>query len=107
MGAGVVVRNRLLRGFGDRIYRYVGAAIGFLAEGDGAGFERKKRVILAHADIDAGMPGRAALTNDDVARNDGFAAELLHAEALGFANRDRCATNRQLSCVPSGCSFAP
>src|SRR5690606_3614910 len=35
-------------------------------------------------DIGAGMPLGAALTNDDVARNDGFAAELLHAEALGF-----------------------
>lgn len=41
MGAGVVVRNRLLRCFRDRIYRYERTTIGFFAERDGAGFERE------------------------------------------------------------------
>src|SRR3546814_10580142 len=41
-------------------------------------------VILAHADVLAGMHLGAALADDDIARNDGLAAELLDAEALGL-----------------------
>src|SRR5690606_41050534 len=39
-------------------------------------------MVLAHADVDARVPLGTALTNEDVAWNDGFAAELLHAKAL-------------------------
>src|SRR3546814_5969238 len=39
-------------------------------------------VVAAHADIGAGMELGAALAHQDVAGDDGFAAELLHAEAL-------------------------
>jgi hypothetical protein len=42
---------------------------------------RKERVVFAHADIGTGMPFGAALTDDDVAGNDGLVAEALHAEA--------------------------
>ena len=38
------------------------------------------RIVLAHADIFAGLPLGAALTDDDVAGDHMFAAELLDAE---------------------------
>ena len=44
--------------------------------------EREKRVVLAHADVFAGVELGAALTNEDVARKNAFATEALHAEAL-------------------------
>ena len=46
--------------------------------------QRKLGVILAHADVRAGVPFGAALTHDAVAGASGFAAELLDAEALAF-----------------------
>src|SRR6187551_1543261 len=49
-------------------------------EGNAAVDEREQGMILAHADIGARIEFRAALTHQDVARNDDFAAELLHAE---------------------------
>jgi len=42
-------------------------------------------VIAAEADIAAGLELRSALTQNDVARNDGFAAEFFHAEAFADA----------------------
>ena len=39
-------------------------------------------VIRAHADVETGVPGRAALTRNDVAGNHDFPAERLDAEAL-------------------------
>ena len=47
-----------------------------------AGGLGEQGVVRADADIGAGMPLGAALAHDDVARNDGFRTELLHAEAL-------------------------
>ena len=52
------------------------------AERHGAFIEGVKRVVLAHADADAGVPTGAALTDDDIARDGDLAAEELHAEAL-------------------------
>src|SRR5690606_30671981 len=71
----------------NRVHRHVGSAVGFLLERDRAGFQRKQRMILAKADIGAGMPLGAALTNEDVAGEHGLAAELLHAKAsaIGIA----------------------
>ena len=46
--------------------------------------ESKEGVILAHADVIARVPLRAALTNDDVAGARALAAEELHAQALAF-----------------------
>jgi len=40
----------------------------------------KNRVIAAHAYSGAGMHGRATLADEDIAGNDGLAAEFLHAE---------------------------
>ncbi|SOR27522.1 protein of unknown function [Methylorubrum extorquens] len=73
-------RPPLLRGLGQRHYGYeIAAAPGLelhLARDEG-----EQGVVLAHADIRAGMPLRAALAHDDVARNHGLGAELLDAEA--------------------------
>jgi hypothetical protein len=46
--------------------------------------ECKQRVIDTDADIVAGVPLRATLTNEDVAAANGFTTELLHAKALAF-----------------------
>ena len=51
-----------------------------LAEGDGAGDGCEDRVIPAEAHTLSGMHHRAALADDDVAGDDGFAAEVLDAE---------------------------
>src|SRR5204862_2667593 len=46
--------------------------------------EREDRVIRAHADVAAGMPLGAVLTDDDVAGDDLLAAELLHTLVFGI-----------------------
>jgi hypothetical protein len=56
----------------------------FRAEGNLAGDLCKQCVVLAHADIRAGMNLRAALTDDDAARRNQLSAEALHAEPLGI-----------------------
>ena len=60
------------------------AALLFL-KADDAGDEGKKGVVAAHADVFAGIPPRAALADDDVARDDGVAAKFFHAESLAVA----------------------
>ena len=62
-------------------------------------------MVRADADIDAGMPLGAALTNDDVAGDDASRRRTSSRRGAWIQNRDRCATNRQLSCVPSVFSF--
>jgi len=56
----------------------------FVFELDFAVGERKQCVIDTDADIVAGVPLRAALTDEDVAATNGFTTELLHAKALAF-----------------------
>ena len=51
----------------------------------GAGDGGEKRVIRAHADVAAGVELRAALSDDNHARRDLLAAELLAAEAAQLA----------------------
>ena len=43
---------------------------------------RIKRMILATSDIDAGVEFSASLAYQDITRNNGFAAKLLHAQAF-------------------------
>src|SRR3546814_470116 len=64
-----------------RYERATGLAVVELHMAVGGG---EQGVILAHADVLAGMHLGAALADDDIARNDGLAAELLDAEALGL-----------------------
>src|SRR5688572_24243565 len=60
-----------------------GVAFGaLLRELHAAILEREQRVVRADADVRAGAHLRAALADEDVAREDSFAAELLHAQAL-------------------------
>src|SRR5688500_5888764 len=54
------------------------------AEANVAADQREQRVVLAHADVHAGVQRRTALTNDDAACADRLAAEDLDAEALRF-----------------------
>jgi hypothetical protein len=60
------------------------------------------RVIFAHVDVNAWVPLGATLADDDVARNDNFATELLYAEAL--AARIATVFNGSLSFLMSHCS---
>src|SRR5690606_17943734 len=63
------------------------------AERHGAVHECVNGVILAQADAGAGVPLGAALADDDVAGDDSFATELLHAEttASGITTVAGCA----------------
>lgn len=54
---------------------------------DGAVNEGVERVVLARADVVAGVELRAALTNDDAASVDGCIAENLHAKTLRLESR--------------------
>jgi hypothetical protein len=49
-------------------------------EADSAIGRGKEGVVFAHADIRAGMPFGAALTNNDVAGDNLLIAETLHAQ---------------------------
>lgn len=46
--------------------------------------EGEERVVFAHADVRTGVILRAALAQDDIARDDALAAELLHAQTLAL-----------------------
>src|SRR5688500_8045284 len=68
----------------NRFYVDVFATKLAVAETDATVRKRKKGMVLAQADVRPRVPARAALTHDDVSAANRFAAELLHAEALGF-----------------------
>src|SRR5690606_19159105 len=72
----------LFRCFLNRVYRYIGSAVGFTRKRDRTCLRGKQGMVAAHADVHAWVPGRAALTRNDVARNDDLAAELLDTKAL-------------------------
>src|SRR5258707_3221659 len=73
-----VLLGRSLR---HRIDGYEDAAFGFGSVLDVSGNECKQRVILAHADVVAGMPLGAALAHENIAGKRVLAAEQLHAKA--------------------------
>src|SRR3712207_4478904 len=75
--------RRLLCGLLGRYNRYKGSAL-TRQESDSAIGRGKEGVVFAHADIGAGMPFRAALTNNDVASNHLLIAELLDAKTTAF-----------------------
>src|SRR6185437_2456646 len=70
-----------LLGFGLG-HGHVGAVTSLGDELHVAGLEREEGVVAAHAYVLARPVFGAALAHDDVAGEHGFAAELLHAEAL-------------------------
>src|SRR6056297_3252996 len=80
-----VVRVGLLCSLRARKNRNERSALETPVKGDVAVGHGEDRVILAHADTLARPPLGAALAHDDVARDDGFATELLHAEAAAGA----------------------
>ena len=59
---------------------YVGAAFSFRCELNLSIDEREQRMILAGADITAGVPFGAALARKDIAGEHDFAASRLQAE---------------------------
>src|SRR5689334_3092628 len=70
------------RSIRHRAYRNERAAIAFGVKLDMAFDLGKESMIGTHADIEAGMPGGAALTRDDVAGNHMLATKGLDAKAL-------------------------
>ena len=99
-GPRFLVHRLLGRSLRHRNNRHVFAAFGFGSELNLSIDEREQRVILAEADIAAGMPFGAALARDDVAGKHDLAAGLLQAEAPARASRGRCVKIRLLSCAP-------
>ena len=71
----------LFGGFGHHVDRDIFAAKLAVVESDAAVGGGEQRVVLAHADVGAGVPLGAALANDDVARDDALTAGLFDAEA--------------------------
>src|ERR1700691_5441860 len=75
--------HRLLgRGFRHRNNRYESAAVGFCTKLNMTFDLGEQRMVSAHADIKAGMPGGAGLTRDDVAGDHMLATIGLDSEAL-------------------------
>ena len=56
-----------------------------LVEKDSASHESEDGVVTAKTDVTAWNPLRATLAEDDVATDDGFAAEFLDAKTLALA----------------------
>src|SRR5688572_12975817 len=70
---------------GDRVDRHEGLAlVAALVEADRAVAQGEQRVVLAGADVDAGVEAAADLAHEDVARAHDLAAELLDATSLGL-----------------------
>jgi len=63
-----------------REYRYENAVFGFRAKLNFSWNECEQGVVLAHADIGAGVTLRAALAHNNVAGENLLAAIALHAE---------------------------
>src|SRR6516165_6252029 len=79
-----IVHRLFGRSIRHRANRYERTAIGFGMKFDVALDLRKQSMVGAHAHIEAGMPGGAALTGNDVTGNDMLAAEDLDAKALAL-----------------------
>src|SRR5262249_6033594 len=79
---GLTMIHRLFgRSLRHRENRYECAAVGFGFEFDMAFDLGKESMVGAHADIEAGVPGRAALTRNDVAGNHMLATKSFDAKA--------------------------
>src|SRR3954452_12714127 len=80
-GAAISLRRRS-RCFGLGLHRDRGATTGAGVEGHPAVRLGEQGVVLADADIGAGVELGAALADEDVAGDHALVAELLHAQAL-------------------------
>jgi hypothetical protein len=74
-------RSRGSRDLGIHANKLAGTPLVF--EFDYAGDHSEQRVILAAADILAGLPFRAALARQNIAAKDAFAPKLFQSQALG------------------------
>ena len=66
----------------QRSNAYIRFTFAFFAEGNRAVNQCEERVILADTYVLARIVDSTSLANDDVAGDNGFAAELLHTEVL-------------------------
>ena len=64
-----------------KVYRHVFTAEFTSMESHAAFAEREQGVILAYANVGAGVHAGTALTHDDVAADDFLATELLYTKA--------------------------
>ena len=69
----------------DRIHAALGLLLALALEANHAVHQGEQGVVAAAAAVGAGMNVGAALTLQDVARQDELAARTLRAEALGLA----------------------
>jgi len=70
--------------FGQRGDAYIGFAFAFLAERYRAVYQREQRVVLAHADVEAGVVLGTALALDDVAGFSELTTEDFYTESFAF-----------------------
>src|SRR3546814_7709428 len=81
---GAALFGRRHRG-GRRHHRNIGAVLQPAAELDAAFDQREDRVVLADADVAAGMILRAALPDDDVADRKSTTSELQSLMRISYA----------------------
>ena len=79
-----VIHRLFGRSLEHRANRYERAAIGFGLKFDMTLYLGEQGMIGPDADIKAGMPGRAALTRNDVAGNHMLATKGFDAKAFAF-----------------------
>lgn len=70
---------------GDLVNANLFLAKVFGFETDNAVDRCKQRIILANADVDAGMEVRTTLTHEDIARKHELTVRALRSETLGMA----------------------
>ena len=79
-----IVRRLFGRGIKHRTNRYERTTVGFGTKFDMTFDLGKERMIGPHADIESGVPSRAALTRNDVAGNYMLATKGFDAKAFTF-----------------------
>src|SRR5262249_33660219 len=84
MPADDVIRRLLGRSLRHREHRYEDPALGFGTELDATVGQREQRMVLAQADIGAGMPLGAPLPRNDVAGQHLLSAENLQPKPLAI-----------------------
>tara|TARA_B100000614_G_C14343635_1_gene409948 strand:- start:92 stop:385 length:294 start_codon:yes stop_codon:yes gene_type:complete len=82
--AGAGFFEKYVRALSDGFFDHVDCAVK-LIKSNTAVLECEQSVVAAHAYIGAWVETSAALTDNDVTRDDSFAAEFFNAEALCIA----------------------
>src|SRR3546814_9902963 len=89
-----VIDRPLFCGFGHRVDRYIFAAELTGVEYHAAFPEREQRVVLAHADVTAGIDAGAALANDRSEAHTSELQSLMRNSYAGFCLKKKTIDNK-------------